>query len=359
MGWTHVQSSGAQTSSASNHTLTATFSGAVAAGDLIVVSGGWYGNPGTPTVADNVNAVNYTYKGPATFGADNLGTWYYVTPKGALPGTFTITFTVPGTGNAYPAMAIDEFNYAVGATYTIDSSGTNTSSPTTSISLASALTVSGTDLIYAAGLSASAGVTMSAGSGFTLAYNEPNISGKAFGIAAEYLFPETSNINPTMSCSAAGLVSLNGIAFTAVMPVPATLEQVCVVYPKTAYTWTDRMGVKVPDVTGPLLTTGLAITGTANAGTLVVAADGTAMSMSIGVAVVLWDERGNPISVNSGTIMLSGWCKNAAGNYIAANGYGVTPPGFLAIDVSLAAGYTVLVQSIIPSGSVNLHTKLF
>ena len=90
-----------------------------------------------------------------------------------------------------------------------------------------------------------------------------------------------------------------------------------------------------------------------------ITADGTAMSASIGIAVVLWDERGNPISVNSGMLTLSGWCKNAAGNYIAANGYGVTPPGFLAVDVSLAAGYTVLVQSIIPSGSVNLHTKLF
>ena len=136
-------------------------------------------------------------------------------------------------------------------------------------------------------------------------------------------------------------------------------EQVCVGYPKLDFSWTDRNGITTPDVTGPLSTTGLMITGTANAGTLVVTADGTAMSMSIGVAIVLWDERGNPISVNSGTIMLSGWCKNAARNYIAANGYGVTPPGFLAVDVSLAAGYTVLVQSIIPSGSVNLHTKLF
>ena len=196
MGWTHIQSSGAQTSSASNHTLTATFSGAVAAGDLIVVSGGWYGNPGKPTVADNVNAVNYTYEGPATFGADNLGTWYYVTPKGALPGTFTITFTVPGTGNAYPAMAIDEFNYAVGATYTIDSSGTNTSSPTKSISLASALTVSGTDLIYAAGLSASAGVTMSAGSGFTLAYNEPNSLARLSVLLPSTSFPKRATSTP-------------------------------------------------------------------------------------------------------------------------------------------------------------------
>jgi len=136
-------------------------------------------------------------------------------------------------------------------------------------------------------------------------------------------------------------------------------QQVCVGYPKLAYCWTDRTGITAPDVTGPLSTTRLVITGTAQAGTLVITADGTAMSASIGIAVVLWDERGNPISVNSGMLTLSGWCKNAAGNYIAANGYGVTPPGFLAVDVSLAAGYTVLVQSIIPSGSVNLHTKLF
>ena len=136
-------------------------------------------------------------------------------------------------------------------------------------------------------------------------------------------------------------------------------EQVCVTYPKTAFSWTDRTRITKPDVTGPLSTTGLVITGTAQAGTLVITADGTAMSASIGIAVVLWDERGNPISVNSGMLTLSGWCKNAAGNYIAANGYGVTPPGFLAVDVSLAAGYTVLVQSIIPSGSVNLHTKFF
>ena len=94
-------------------------------------------------------------------------------------------------------------------------------------------------------------------------------------------------------------------------------------------------------------------------GTLVITADGTAQSMTIGIAVVLWDERGNPISVTSLAITLSGWCKNAGGNYIGANGGTTYAPGFLAVDVSLAAGYTVLVQSIIPSGSVNLHTKLF
>jgi hypothetical protein len=141
--------------------------------------------------------------------------------------------------------------------------------------------------------------------------------------------------------------------------VPAPSQNVGQVYPKTWYAWTDRTGITVPDVTGPLKLGSYTPTPAADSGTLVITADGTAMSMAIGIAVVLWDERGNPISVNSGMLTLSGWCKNAAGNFIAANGFGVTPPGFLAVDVSLAAAYTVLVQSIIPSGSVNLHTKLF
>ena len=140
--------------------------------------------------------------------------------------------------------------------------------------------------------------------------------------------------------------------------VPAPSQNVGQVYPKTWYAWTDRTGITVPDITAPYQLTNPTPFSTADAGTLVITADGTAMSQSIGIAVVLWDERDNPISVNSGMLTLSGWCKNAAGNYITANGYG-TAPGFLAVDVSLAAGYTVLVQSIIPSGIVNLHTKLF
>ena len=171
---------------ASNNSLTATFSGAVAAGDLIVVSGAWYATTsGTPTVADSVNGANYTYKGPTVVtGVTNLGTWEYVTPKGALPGTFTITFTTPG--GVYLAMTIDEFNYATGATYSIDSSGTNTQAAASSMSLASALSVSGTDLVYAAGLLNGSG-TASPGSGFTLAYNAQIILGQSYGIASEYL----------------------------------------------------------------------------------------------------------------------------------------------------------------------------
>jgi len=141
--------------------------------------------------------------------------------------------------------------------------------------------------------------------------------------------------------------------------VPAPSQNVGQVYPKTWYAWTDRTGITNPDVTGPYQLANLTPVSTADAGTLVITADGTAQSMTIGIAVVLWDERGNPISVTSLAISLSGWCKNAGGNYIGANGGTTYAPGFLAVDVSLAAGYTVLVQSIMPSGSVNLHTKLF
>ena len=87
MSWAYIQGTGAQASSGSNHTLTATFSGAVAAGDLIVVSGVWYANNiATPTVADNVNRANYTYQGPPVVNnTQYLGTWYYVTPETHRP----------------------------------------------------------------------------------------------------------------------------------------------------------------------------------------------------------------------------------------------------------------------------------
>ncbi len=150
----------------------------------------------------------------------------------------------------------------------------------------------------------------------------------------------------------------NGVS-RALELVPAPGQNVGQVYPKTWYMWTDRMGISAPDISGLYSLASLTQCPAADAGTLVITADGNRGSTNIGIAVVLWDERGNPISVNSGMLTLSGWCKNAAGNYIVANGYGVTPPGFLAVDVSLAAGYTVLVQSLIPSGTVNLHWKLF
>ena len=134
-------------------------------------------------------------------------------------------------------------------------------------------------------------------------------------------------------------------------------QQVSCVYPKTWYTWTDRMGIIKPDVTGPYQLVNLTPMPTADAGTLVITADFTTPGAIAGLAVVLWDERGNPISISNGTITASGWATNAAGTYVAASGYSVGA-GYLAIDVSQAAGYNVLVIQI-SNGTVNLHTKLF
>jgi len=129
-----------------------------------------------------------------------------------------------------------------------------------------------------------------------------------------------------------------------------------VVYPKTDYAWTDRTGITVPDVTDPLDTASLTQVSAADAGTLVITADGDVPQSIIGITVVIWDERGYSTSVSTSAITLSTWAKNRAGNYVAqSNG---TAPGFLTVDVSLAASFSVLVQSLI-GGPVNLHWKLF
>src|SRR5271166_2577218 len=139
--------------------------------------------------------------------------------------------------------------------------------------------------------------------------------------------------------------------------VPDNSQQVSCVYPKTWYTWTDRTGITKPDVTGPYQLANLTPVSTADSGTLVITADCTTAGAIIGLAVVLWDERGNPISISNGTITASGWATNAAGNYVASQGYSLNA-GYLAFDVSQAAGYNVLVIQI-SNGTVNLHTKLF
>ena len=117
-------------------------------------------------------------------------------------------------------------------------------------------------------------------------------------------------------------------------------------YPMSQYSWTDRFGITKPDVSGQinLATSPISPTGIGNYTSLTVTADST-LPQTVGVAVILWDNRGNPISVGSGMITLSGWAKNSSGYFIPANGYSGDTPGFLSVDVSMAAGYTVLLQS--------------
>jgi len=81
-------------------------------------------------------------------------------------------------------MTVDEFNYATGATYAIDSSGMNAQAAATSMSLAPVLKVSGIDLIYAAGSSEASG-TVSPGSGFTMTSYAHMISCHTYNVASE------------------------------------------------------------------------------------------------------------------------------------------------------------------------------
>ena len=83
--WNHVQGGGVTFWVNTQRTLTATFASAVAAGDLIVVSGGWYATLSYvyPTVADSVSGVNYNQVATTvTTGTGNIATFWFVVPPG-------------------------------------------------------------------------------------------------------------------------------------------------------------------------------------------------------------------------------------------------------------------------------------
>ncbi len=213
MSWNWIQGTGVQQTNGSLiSSLPVTFSGLVTAGDLIVVSVQWISTgAGQPTVQDNVNAVNYTYVGPSPSAfANQIGSFYYKTPLGASAGNFTVTVTFPNSSNTI-AITLDEFSAGAGASYSVDSStiSTTSGSPGT-------LTVTGTDLIYASMYTENGG-GWTAGTGFTLSYNVGSTS-NASAIAAEYLYPRSSNIAPTITLGAGGMNGSVAIAFMATVP---------------------------------------------------------------------------------------------------------------------------------------------
>ena len=212
--WTHVQSTGAQTTGGSNLTLTMTFPNAVHAGDMIAVGLVWL--PGTtaiPTIADNKNSGNYTYAGPSTITTGNItvGIWYYPASVFVAADTLVVTATTPA-GSFGLGLSGDEFTYAGGLS--VDSS--NQTSQAGSTSITTALTVAGSpavDMVYAVVGSGTYAVTGSPGSGFTATYNEATISEQAYGIMAEYDYPVTSNISATASSTEASLEYIAAVAF--------------------------------------------------------------------------------------------------------------------------------------------------
>ena len=210
MSWIHVSNSGAQATSGSQTSLSATFPGAIAAGDLIVVSVAFYG-PYAPTVQDTTHTTLYTYRGPTPGATQQIGTWYYIAIKGA--SSFEVTVT--GNGAAYLAMTIDAYSLTSGDVIGIDSSGYASGTSATP-TLSPALPVTTTDLVYVACLINGTSGTVSAGTGFAIRYSEPIIGGHSYGIAVEDYANESSDITPSFSFADSTNWGLNAIAFKAI-----------------------------------------------------------------------------------------------------------------------------------------------
>lgn len=136
------------------------------------------------------------------------------------------------------------------------------------------------------------------------------------------------------------------------------INQVAVVYPKLYHNWSSRLGITAPDVTGPMSASSLQISPVGNEGTLVIAVDGTKPSSQVELTIVTWNEVGDMTGVTTLGVNLSGWLTTKQGTYIGCQACSRYNPGFLAIDVSLAAGYTILVQSMTRRNTINLRWKL-
>src|SRR5271157_5639208 len=210
MSWSHVQQGGAQntTGGGSATTISATFTGTVAAGDLIIV-GVANALAGTITVADNKNAGNYQMV-PGTTGPNAQSLIFYnVVPNGGAAGTFTITATSASGG--YPAISIDEFAFTGGGTISVDSSQYQAQVyGVTLATLPANLTTQASDLIFFTSAWGSAGTYTFSG---TPSYNAPNLAAEAMGIASQYYLNTSTAVNPTISLSTSGLIASVGVAF--------------------------------------------------------------------------------------------------------------------------------------------------
>ncbi len=226
MAFTYIQGAGAQNSTGGGSTaktLSATFTGAVSAGDLIVVFVTNY-NAGTVTVADNVNSGNYTAGPSFTTTSDPWClSFYRVIPAGGSAGTFTITMTSTSAG--YSSMSIDEYASSGLGGLGIDASGVNHAAAgvSSTATLTSNLVPTASDLIVFS--TSLLSTTSYSGSNLTPTYNKPNVSGEAMGITTGYLLNQAASINPEVTYSAPSAWACVGIAFT----VSATPISTCYV----------------------------------------------------------------------------------------------------------------------------------
>ena len=211
----------AQASSNLATSVTATFSGAVVQGDLIVVAAVVYSFPyQTVEVSDSLSSTFqyiYGYYDPRGWFVVNV--FYTTASSNVGAGEYEITATVVNQSNV-PWLSIvgDEFNYTgSGIIYGIDSfsqyyNGFNSGA---SLISAPALTVYNTDLIYAAISMANWSTSaLTPGAGFT--FGQDIAPSTSSGILSEYEFSSTNGIAPFASQSGNSFTHIVAVAFNAV-----------------------------------------------------------------------------------------------------------------------------------------------
>ncbi len=134
-------------------------------------------------------------------------------------------------------------------------------------------------------------------------------------------------------------------------------QSICQIWPKDWYSWTDRT-VTTPDITGPLNLSTLTPVSAGDAGTLQIAVDTLASSATLGLIVVGWDSRGNPISASEFIVTTSGWATNSAGYFVMTSS-AVNSDTTIEFPVYNYSGFNVLLESMTPVTTVNLHWRLF
>lgn len=135
--------------------------------------------------------------------------------------------------------------------------------------------------------------------------------------------------------------------------IPPPSETVGLLWPKTAYSWTDRWNITGPDYSGPAYPTALQPFPCADAGSLVICADGSVAGGNVIVLVTLLDERGWPITSNLQAITISTttFMPNEPVTYCCA--------AAIVQYVQAACSASILVSSISSGATINLHYKLF
>jgi hypothetical protein len=218
MTWTYLGGANAQATDQTANSLTCTYAGAIAAGDLIVVSVTFYNQYGGTIQISDFLVSSYTYidGGYPNSGTFPINSFYAVSQGSASAGTFTVTATqINPQFSPWLSMTVDVFQFpGTGILYGIDSKAVVLQAAQASCGLP-ALTVYETDLVYIAGSMPNVGsIYVSSGIGFTLGQQVPSNGGSV--TYSFYDLNRTSGVSPYVNASAADLTGLVGVAFNAV-----------------------------------------------------------------------------------------------------------------------------------------------